>query len=145
MMPEYDVNDIMQILKKQRKIMNIAEELFVGVLNKRIGQVIIKGCTDLKMNDDIKKITDEDIKKMAQKLKVYPVISAGTMSWNNAQVTAGGIDVDSFNKSTLESKLVKGIYAAGEIFDIDGDCGGYNLQWAWSSGYTAGFNAARKR
>ena len=145
MMPEYSFNDIVDILKKQRKIMKCVDELFVGVLNKRIGQVIIKSCTELKINDDINKITDDDIKNMADKLKNYQVVSDGTMSWNNAQVTAGGVDVDGFNYETMESKLVKRLYAAGEVLDIDGDCGGYNLQWAWSSGYIAGMSASKEK
>ena len=67
------------------------------------------------------------------------------MSWNNAQVTAGGILTADINSKTMESKLCKGLYMTGEILDIDGDCGGYNLQWAWSSGYVAGVNASRER
>ena len=65
------------------------------------------------------------------------------MPFKNAQVTAGGADLSEFNKDTLESKLINGLYACGEILDVDGDCGGFNLQWAWSSGFTAGLNAAK--
>ena len=54
------------------------------------------------------------------------------------QVTAGGIKTEEFNPQTLESRLIPGLYAAGEVLDIDGDCGGYNLQWAWASGRLAG-------
>lgn len=61
---------------------------------------------------------------------------------DDAQVTAGGVKTDEINNSTMESKLVKGLYFAGEIVDVDGDCGGFNLQWAWSSGYVAGKNAS---
>ena len=57
---------------------------------------------------------------------------------DNAQVTAGGVCTQEFRAETLESKIVPGLYAAGEVLDIDGDCGGYNLQWAWSSGLLAG-------
>jgi len=145
MMPEYSVEDISEILKKQRSIMRVVEELFVGVINKRIGQVIIRSCTNLKMNESIEKITDKDITNMAQKIKCYSVESCGTMSWNNAQVTAGGVVTDDFDNKTLESKLIKGVYAAGEVLDVDGDCGGYNLQWAWSSGYVAGFSASKEK
>ncbi|MBG0764513.1 MAG: NAD(P)/FAD-dependent oxidoreductase, partial [Tissierellales bacterium] len=56
----------------------------------------------------------------------------------HAQVTAGGIDTRDINPNTMESKLIKGLYITGEIMDVDGDCGGYNLHWAWSTGYTAG-------
>ena len=65
------------------------------------------------------------------------------MSWNNAQVTKGGADTAEFDDATMESKKVSGLYACGEILDIDGDCGGYNLQWAWSSGYIAGISSAK--
>jgi hypothetical protein len=58
-------------------------------------------------------------------------------------VTAGGIDTRQINPASLESKLVKGLFFAGEVMDIDGDSGGYNLQWAWSSGFVAGESAAR--
>ena len=59
-------------------------------------------------------------------------------------MTNGGVRTSEFDGGTLESKLIGGIYAAGEILDIYGDCGGYNLQWAWSSGYAAGCAAAEK-
>ena len=66
------------------------------------------------------------------------------MGFDAAQVTAGGIRTEEFNPSTMESRLVPGLFAAGEVLDIDGDCGGYNLQWAWASGYLAGKAAVRK-
>ncbi|HHX24496.1 MAG TPA: aminoacetone oxidase family FAD-binding enzyme, partial [Thermoanaerobacterales bacterium] len=68
----------------------------------------------------------------------------GTKSWPSAQVTAGGVGTDQIDPFTMESALVKGLYFSGVILDIDGACGGFNLQWAWSSGYLAGISAARK-
>ena len=62
-----------------------------------------------------------------------------------AQVTAGGIVTAEFDEKTMESRLVPGLYACGEVLDIDGDCGGYNLQWAWSSGRLAGLCAGGLR
>lgn len=62
---------------------------------------------------------------------------------DSAQVTAGGVLTDGFDPNTMESKLVPGLYACGEVLDIDGDCGGYNLQWAWSSGRCAGLHAGK--
>ena len=59
----------------------------------------------------------------------------------NAQICAGGIDFNEIS-TEMESNIVKGLYFAGELVDIDGMCGGYNLQWAWSSGYVAGLHAA---
>lgn len=66
----------------------------------------------------------------------------GTRSFEYAQVCAGGIDTAFVNAKTMGSKKVPGLYFAGEILDVDGACGGYNLQWAWSSGYLAGYHAA---
>ena len=66
----------------------------------------------------------------------------GTRGYDQAQVTKGGVSLKEVNRETLESVLRPGLYFAGEILDIDGPCGGYNLQWAWSSGYLAGRSAA---
>ena len=63
----------------------------------------------------------------------------------SAQVIYGGVDTKDIDENSMESKLVKGLFFAGEIIDIDGQCGGFNLQWAWSSGYIAGKNAALRR
>ena len=62
----------------------------------------------------------------------------GTLGMEHAQVTAGGVPTCEFRADTLESRLAPGVFAVGEVLDIDGDCGGFNLQWAWSSGYLAG-------
>ena len=142
MMPDYSKSDIERILKSHREVMTNVEDLFCGVLPKRIGQVLIKNSISKKMNEDIKTVTDAEISTISQKTKAFLVEVEGTMSWNNAQVTAGGIDVRDFSSKTFESKLKKGIFATGEVLDIDGDCGGYNLQWAWSSGFVAGLSAS---
>lgn len=76
--------------------------------------------------------------RLAQILKTYDVVITGTKNFDSAQVTAGGVSVQEINPQTMESRLVPGLYFAGEIVDVDAKCGGYNLQWAWSSGYTAG-------
>ena len=66
------------------------------------------------------------------------------LGMDSAQVTAGGICTDQFDEKTMESRLIPGLYACGEVLDIDGDCGGYNLQWAWSSGRCAGLHAGKE-
>ncbi len=78
---------------------------------------------------------------LAQALKSYGVAITGTKSFDFAQTTAGGIPVSEINARTMESRLVKGLYFAGEMIDVDAKCGGYNLQWAWASGYVAGKSA----
>ncbi|MEI3411871.1 MAG: NAD(P)/FAD-dependent oxidoreductase [Blautia sp.] len=74
----------------------------------------------------------------------YPLQVIGYPSFEQAQVCSGGVDTKEVNAHTLESRLHPELYFAGELLDIDGKCGGYNLQWAWSSGYIAGRNAGRK-
>ena len=76
-------------------------------------------------------------------LKQWQFEVSGTNSFANAQVTAGGINTKEINPQTLESNIVPNLFFAGEILDVDGDCGGFNLQWAWSSGAIAGKNASK--
>ena len=66
------------------------------------------------------------------------------MGMDSAQVTAGGIVTSEFEETTMESKRVPGVFACGEVLDIDGACGGFNLQWAWSSGRLAGWAAGKE-
>ena len=77
--------------------------------------------------------------------KEFEVSLTEPMGMDSAQVTAGGIRTAEFDNQTMQSLLVPGLYACGEVLDIDGDCGGYNLQWAWSSGRLAGLSAGGNR
>ena len=87
---------------------------------------------------------DSDISRIAGGIKAFRLPVLGAMDLSQAQVTAGGILTQEFDPNTMESRLVPGLYATGEVLDMDGDCGGYNLQWAWSSGYTAGLTLHRE-
>jgi len=87
-------------------------------------------------------LTRAECRSLASQLKRWPLPVTGTNGMKNAQVTLGGADTGHFDPATMESKKVPGLYVTGELYDIDGDCGGYNLQWAWSSGRLAGKSAA---
>jgi len=115
---------------------------FVGLTNKRLIPVILKqaGISDLKR--PVSDITAGDRERIARILTDWRFSVRGTKSWPSAQVTAGGINTREIDDNTMESFLVKGLYFAGEIMDVDGLCGGFNLQWAWSSGFIAGRSAA---
>lgn len=115
---------------------------FVGFINKRLVPVLLReaGIPDVKKNAG--RVTAEEKNNIAQILQNWRFEVTGTNPWQSAQVTAGGVDVRDINQKTMESKLTPGLFFAGEIMDIDGACGGYNLQWAWSSGYIAGESAA---
>ena len=116
------------------------EESLIGLINKRLILPIIK-TLNLDKNKEVGKISNDETRKLARILTSWSFKVIGSQSWAEAQVTAGGVNTDEVNNKTMESKIVKGLYIVGELLDIDGDCGGFNLQWAWSSGYLAGINA----
>ena len=83
--------------------------------------------------------------KLVSTLKAWKFTCTGTNDFNQAQVTVGGVNTKDIHYDTLESKLVPNLYFCGEILDVHGDCGGFNLQWAWSSGYTVATSIAEKK
>ncbi len=118
------------------------EDFLTGAVNKLIARVLLKKCGVDKFNTTAEIIDDAMLQALAKTMKCWYFPITGTNSWQQAQVTAGGIATDGFNPATMESCKVRGVYAAGEVLDIDGDCGGFNLQWCWSSGYVAGESCA---
>ena len=112
------------------------DEFFTGMLNKRVGQVILK-MAGLKLSDSVSVLQINHLKKITSLLKGFSFKVMGTNGFLNSQVTAGGLITNQFSNETMMSLSNKGLYAVGEILDIDGDCGGFNLQWAWSSATAA--------
>lgn len=119
-------------LLKNRKL----DEFFTGMLNKRLGQVVLK-ISGLSINDSVSVLDSTKLKKITSVLKGMKFKVLGTTGFSNSQVTSGGITTNQFDCETMMSKTDKRLYAVGEILDIDGDCGGFNLQWAWSSAFCA--------
>lgn len=144
MMPDHTSDDVLNIIYERMAYLYDVplEEFFTGMLNKRVGQALLKSVGVAPLSRESSSLTEAEAKKIVSAIKGWRFNITGTMSWNNAQVTKGGAETAGFDSATMESKLIKGLYACGEVLDIDGDCGGYNLQWAWSSGYIAGKNAA---
>ena len=120
-------------------------ELFAGMVNKKLAVPMLKMAKIEKQTVKVKNFTDENIRECAVFLKNLQLKVTGDNGFNNAQVCAGGISLDGFDFNTMESKLVPGLYAAGEILDVDAICGGYNLHWAWATGAIAGRSASRSR
>ena len=116
------------------------EELLTGILHNRLGRVLTKA-VGVKHKLTAAELDSSEIDAIVKAVKGFTIVLTEPMGMENAQVTAGGVLTHDFDAKTMESKLVPGLYACGEVLDIDGDCGGYNLQWAWSSGYLAGKNA----
>ncbi len=118
------------------------DQSLIGLVNKRFINVLIKESKIEKTNKLVREIPKEKIFNLINLLYDWQIEVVGSLGFEDAQVTAGGISLDSINPSTLESLNVPGLFFAGEVLDIDGKCGGFNLQWAWSSGYIAGKNAS---
>jgi predicted Rossmann fold flavoprotein len=114
----------------------VADSL-IGVINKKLIPVLLKEAGMDQVQLLCQELTGESKKSFYRLMKRWDFIVTDTNSFTNAQATAGGIDTTELKVGTLESKLIPGLYLAGEVMDVDGDCGGYNLQWAWSSGYVA--------
>ncbi|MDD2979213.1 MAG: NAD(P)/FAD-dependent oxidoreductase [Hespellia sp.] len=90
----------------------------------------------------VEELTEQELMNLVHLIKEFRTVVTETNDFSQAQVCAGGVDTREINPETMESRFVPGLYFAGELLDVDGICGGYNLQWAWSSGYIAGKEAA---
>lgn len=114
-----------------------ASELLTGSVHNRLGRMLIK-YADVEASAPLSALTERELRTVAGACKRFKLPVRGTEGFANAQATAGGIRTSEFDPHTLESRLCPRLFACGEVLDIDGDCGGYNLQWAWSSGVLAG-------
>ncbi len=143
-LPELDRQTLTEELLRRKKTDLPASDLFTGILHNRLGRVLT-GEAGISQQGFIRDIPEEALTLAAEKAKALEVTLTQPMGMDSAQVTAGGILTEEFNEETMESRLVPGLYACGEVLDVDGDCGGYNLQWAWSSGRLAGESAGRSK
>ena len=143
LLPEKSGEETLALLQERREnLKGYPMEYFLdGLLNKKIGQEVLKSVVSEPFKRKVGSMTDTEWKALAETIKNWKFLPTGTMSWQQAQVTAGGLKTEEFSMRTLESLKVKGLFACGEVLDVDGICGGFNLQWAWSSGYLAGQSA----
>lgn len=129
--------DIFELLKStktkngKKSVQNIISE----ILPRNLARFL---CDDARNIADIR---DNELKIIANKINHFEINDAHAIGLQSAEVTAGGISTGKISSKTMESQLCGGLYFAGEVIDITGDLGGYNLQWAFSSGYVAGLNA----
>lgn len=143
LMPEISIEKLQKILLsiKSDRHMHTLENFLNGIFVKNLSVYIIKNALSRPMTDKISSLKYNDIRKIAEFIKCLEFKVSGCCAWQNAQVTSGGISGVCVDED-LQSRKDRGIYFAGEILDIDGDCGGFNLEWAWSSGIWAGRNCA---
>ena len=112
------------------------ENLLTGLVPKRIGMELVKRA-GLDLHASVSSLTRKALKTLWTTVSDWTFPIVGVAGYEQAQVMAGGVRLDEFRLETMESRRVPGLYAAGEVLDVDGDCGGYNLQWAWASGLVA--------
>lgn len=107
-----------------------ATEILGGIVHKQIGKNIVKSATQKRTSGAL---DESDVRRIVQTVKSLNIPIDGTLGFDYSQVTHGGIRTGEIDEKTFESKIVKGLYFTGEAIDVDGDCGGYNMQWAFSS------------
>ena len=136
--PDWSEEDVLHYVNQRKTAMAAHEAgtLLTGALHARLGQMVCKSAGFT--NQSAASLTEADLQKIAQQATAFTLPITGVCGFDQAQVTAGGLDTGEFDPTTLQSRLVPGLYACGEVLDVDGECGGYNLQWAWSSGHLAG-------
>lgn len=122
-----------------------ATSFFIGIINKKLIQSVLN-VVQFQLDEKIVSIYhDEKLSKaIINALSDFRFKITGYKGFGNAQSTIGGVDTVEVYEHSLESKFVEGLYFIGEVLDVDGDCGGYNLQWAWSSAFVAGSNIKNK-
>ena len=112
------------------------EDFFTGLLQKRVGQTVVRAC-GLPLTQSIGSLREKDMARLTDTVKSWEFAVLGTQGFGGAQVTAGGIDTADFDRATLQSKKMPRLFAAGEMLNVDGDCGGFNLQFAAASAAAA--------
>ncbi len=144
LLPDMSASEVELMLVERREIMRGAalENYLVGLFNKRVGICLIKDAVEARFSSDASSLDDEAVKRLAYVIKHWRFPVSGASSWDSAQVTCGGIRLSEINGDDMSSLKHKGLFAAGEMLNADGKCGGFNLQWAWSTGILAGRSAA---
>ena len=140
LLPEFSMEVLKEELLRRRNTSLPTSELLTGILHNRLGRVVTQAM-GISGYVPVSQLEEPEIDEVCRAVKNFEISLTEPMGMDSAQVTAGGILTKEFEETTMESRLVPGLYACGEVLDIDGDCGGYNLQWAWSSGRLAGIHA----
>lgn len=143
LLPDYNEEEFERLIAGRELLQSerTAEEFFTGILNKKLMQLFIK-MAGIKSNMPMEQMDAKSMRRIYDFCRKWQLHVTGSNPYDNAQVCAGGVNTAEITEN-MESKLVDGVYFAGEIMDVDGKCGGYNLQWAWCSGVIAGRAAAQ--
>lgn len=142
-MPDQPEDFFITFMQQMKKRGRTVEEYFVGLWNKKLLKVFLEE-VGIKAGDKVRNIPKPVLEQVYTVSRSFRVICNGSNSFDQAQVCAGGVSLEELTED-FEARKVPGLYLTGELLDVDGKCGGYNLQWAWSTGYIAGKAAATEK
>ena len=138
LLPDVDAADLKaDIRRRATRAGRTLETMLTGLLQKRLGQTVIKAAGLSPLSREVTSLSTAECDRLAETIKCWVLEVTGSAGMNAAQVTAGGLQTAQFDPKTMQSRLAPSVYAVGEVLNVDGDCGGFNLQWAWASAFTA--------
>ena len=138
LLPDWDMDVLTRRIAQRSGLPGrTLEDLLTGLMHKRVGQTVLRVAGVLPLTRPADTLTAEECRRVVATLKGWRLPVTGTQGFGGAQVTAGGIRGAEIDPHTMACRQHQGLYAAGEVLDVDGDCGGFNLQFAWSSAYVA--------
>lgn len=142
LLPDISKNELLLIINRNKSLFNNLEieNLFTGIFHKRIGQAVLKMSGIRDFSRKCSSLSENEINKISDTVKNMEFTVIENSGFEQAQCALGGVCGNEINEKTMESRLVKGLYICGEAIDICGECGGYNLHFAFSSGHLAGEN-----
>ncbi len=130
--------DILGEFLSRRRSRTEMRNLLAAYLPKRFAEA---WCSQMTISKPLDQTSDKELKAISDGLHAWNVLPKGTEGYATAEVTSGGVDTDELSSKTMEAKKVPGLYFIGEVIDVTGELGGYNLHWAWASGFAAGQTA----
>ena len=142
-MPDFTPGQMLDFLRARAdaRPQKKAEQFLIGLFHKKLSDLWIR-LAGIPREKAAGSLNEEEMERLIPLIKNFTVSVTGTNSYDQAQVCCGGVDTAEVDPSTMGSRYVPGLYFAGELLDVDGMCGGYNLTFAWASGYIAGRSAA---
>ncbi len=144
-MPDFTEKQLFSFLKARADMRpeKALDDFFTGLFNRKLSELFVR-LSKLDGSRKAGELTERELTLLCRLIQSFWTKVTGTNSYEQAQICCGGVATDEVNPLTMESLYVPGVFFAGEVLDVDGLCGGYNLQWAWSSGHLAGESAAKE-
>ena len=132
LLPDLDADDLLRTERHSAKELKTVLSRFWP---QRFAKAWVEVYADSR---PLRQYSNSELREITARLHQWEIVPDGTAGYNKAEVTAGGVDTDELHSKTMEARRVPGLYFIGEVVDVTGQLGGFNLQWAWASGYTAG-------